>query len=461
MRHIASALGEAHMAEIRLKIEDLALDGDNPRITHADCQPEALRKVVRDQKMKLVHLAESIVEHGLSPIERFMVLEVNQKPKRYVALEGNRRVAALRLLANPAAMTGLDMADNVRRAMERLSKIFDRTKVEPIIAYEVGSREEGRFWIELRHNGEDDGRGVVGWKPIVAARFRKKEPALQALELVMEHGGIEEEEAENIRNRFSLTTLRRLIDSREVRAELGLTVENGQLCSVLPGTELLKPLKKVIADIATKKVDSRSFNKTEKMVEYVRSLGKGDKPDFSKKLASRPVEGIQKTEFAKAKSQARSSKKSTSTARRQVVPKSCQLNVKSNRIAEIYQELRTLKIDDARNAIAVLMRVLLEMSVDHFLETNGVDLHFIPTGSTKKVWKKLDKKLAETVGILVNVGVPKAHFSAITRDLSVPTSPMTIDLFHNYVHDRFQTPSPAELTAAWDHAQPLFEKIWP
>jgi hypothetical protein len=56
------------------------------------------------------------------------------------------------------------MADNVRRAMERLSKIFDRTKVEPIIAYEVGSREEGRFWIELRHNGEDDGRGVVGWK---------------------------------------------------------------------------------------------------------------------------------------------------------------------------------------------------------------------------------------------------------------------------------------------------------
>jgi hypothetical protein len=40
-------------------------------------------------------------------------------------------------------------------------------------------------------------------------------------------------------------------------------------------------------------------------------------------------------------------------------------------------------------------------------------------------------------------------------------SPMNIDLFHKYVHDRFATPSPGELTAAWDHAQPLFEKIWP
>jgi hypothetical protein len=61
----------------------------------------------------------------------------------------------------------------------------------------------------------------------------------------------------------------------------------------------------------------------------------------------------------------------------------------------------------------------------------------------------------------VKLGVPPAHFASITRDLSVATSPMNTDLFHLYVHDRFATPSPAELTAAWDHAQPLFEKIWP
>lgn len=186
------------MPEIRLKIDDLVLDGHNPRITHAEGHQQALQKVVRDQKTKLIRLAESIVEHGLSPIEKFMVMEVNAKPKRYVALEGNRRVTALKLLADPAALTGLDMPDGMRRTMERLARVFDRSKIEPIDGFEVSSREEGRYWIELRHNGEDQGRGIVTWKPIVAARFRKKEPAVQALDVVIEHGGFDEAEARRV-----------------------------------------------------------------------------------------------------------------------------------------------------------------------------------------------------------------------------------------------------------------------
>lgn len=448
------------MPEIKLRIDDLVLDNDNPRITHAEGQQQVLQKVVRDQKTKLVRLAESIIEHGLSPIERFMVMEVSQKPKRYVALEGNRRVTALRLLVNPAAMTGLVMPDGMQRSLEGLARIFDRSKIEPIDAYEVSSREEGRYWIELRHNGEDEGRGVVSWKPIVAARFRKKEPAIQAFDMVMEHGGFDEDAAENIRTGFSLTTLRRLMESRDVRAELGLAVENGQLCSILPGSELIKPLKKIVLDIAGKNVDSRRFNKTDKMLEYVRGFGKADKPDLTKKVASRPVEGIQKAEFTKTRVRSGVSKKTTSLDRRHVVPRNCAINVTNNRIAEIYKELRTLNIDEARNAIAVLLRVFLELSVDHLLEANNIPLRFIPPGSGREQPKKLDRKLTEAVDLLVMNGVPKAHFAAIIRSLSVKTSPMNVDLFHLYVHDRFATPSPSELTAAWDHAQPFFDKIW-
>ena len=147
--------------------------------------------------------------------------------------------------------------------------------------------------------------------------------------------------------------------------------------------------------------------------------------------------------------------------RREVVPKGCPIHVTDNRIAEIYKELQTLKLADARNAIAVLMRVFLELSVDHFLENNGGSLRWTPPGATRERWKDLDKKLADVVAILVSMGIAKSHFDAVTRSLSNPTSPMNIDLFHKYVHDRFATPSPGELTAAWNNAQPLFEKIWP
>jgi hypothetical protein len=440
---------------VKLKIEHLVLDNDNPRITHAEGQQQALQKVVKDQKTKLVRLAESIIEHNLSPIERLMVMEVNSKPKRYIALEGNRRVAALRLLSNPAAMTGLDMPDGMQRALERLATVFDKSKVEPIDAYEVGSRDEGRYWIALRHNGEDSGRGVVGWKPIVAARFREKEPAIQALDMVLEHGGLSEEEAEDIRTGFSLTSLRRVIESKEARAKLGLTVEKGRLRTTLPGSELLKPLKKIVTDIANKDVDSRRFNKTTQILEYLDGLSKADKPDLNKKVAERPVEGIQKSEFTKAARKRGLTRRSRRTERNKVVPKNCPVNVTHSRIGEIYHELQTLKLEDARNAIGVLLRVFLELSVDHFLESNGGSVSFTTPGGER--FKKLDKKLAETVDMLVSMGVPRSHFAAVTRSLSVATSPMNINLFHLY--DRFATPSPSELTAAY--AQPLFEKIWP
>lgn len=449
------------MPAIQLKIDDLVLDNDNPRITHTESQQQTLQKIVKDQSTKLVRLAESIVEHGLSPIERFMVMEVSPKPKRYIALEGNRRVAALRLLTNPAVMTGLDMPSGVQRPMERLARVFDRSKVEPIDAYEVGSREEARYWIELRHNGEDQGRGVVGWKPIVAARFRKKEPAIQAFDMVIEHGGFAEDDAESIRSGFSLTTLRRFMESKDVRAELGLSIKDGQLYTDLPGKELIKPLKKIVLDIAEKRIDSRRYNKTDKMVAYVRGFEKLDRPDLSKKLASsRPIEGIQKSEFAAARRATARKKRSASTERKYVVPKNCPMNVTDNRIVSIYYELQTLQLDKAPNAIAVLLRVFLELSVDHFLENNGGSLrHTVPGG--REVWKKLDRKLAEVVDMLVQMGVPRQHFTSVLRDLSQSQSPMNLDLFHRYVHDRFATPSTSDLVAAWDHAQPLFEKIWP
>jgi hypothetical protein len=52
------------MPAIQLKIEQLVLDNDNPRITHAEGQHQALQKVVKDQKAKLVRLAESILNEA-------------------------------------------------------------------------------------------------------------------------------------------------------------------------------------------------------------------------------------------------------------------------------------------------------------------------------------------------------------------------------------------------------------
>jgi hypothetical protein len=448
------------MPEIKLKIDDLVLDHDNPRITHAEGQQDALQKIVRDQKIKLLRLAQSIVDHGLSPADNLLVLRVNQKPERFISLEGNRRIAALKLLTNPAVMSGLDMPAPTKRALEKLAKQFKRSKVEPISCHELPSREAGRYWLRLRHSTGHDGAGVEPWKSLAKRRFDGKPPAVQALELVTERAGLTPAEASAITENFPTSTLERLLENRKVQKELGISIKGGKLVTQLPADEVAKPLKKIVLDLATKRKHVGMLMKTDDMLKYVtEELGSAHRPDLGKARGpERTLDAIPTTEFSKVHRVAR--RKPDPSDRREVVPKGCPVNVKDNRIAEIYRELRTLKLDEAPNAIAVLMRIFLEMSVDHFLENNGGALDFsTPGGGTK--FKSLDKKLAETVDMLVSIGVSHAHLAAVTRSLSVRTSPLNPDLFHKYVHDRFQTPVPRELKAAWDHAQPLFEKIWP
>jgi hypothetical protein len=107
------------------------------------------------------------------------------------------------------------------------------------------------------------------------------------------------------------------------------------------------------------------------------------------------------------------------------------------------------------------MRAFLEMSVDHYLEKNGHDLQRKDQKSGKSHWKTLDAKLDEVVDSLVNKGAAKSHFAQVKRSISVTTSPLHTGLLHDYVHNRYATPSLQELTAAWNNAQPLFEHIWP
>lgn len=448
------------MPEIKLRIEDLILDHDNPRITHAEGQQEALQKIVREQRTKLVKLAQSIAEHGLNPMDRLLVLRVHQKPERFIALEGNRRVAALMILTNPAVMTGLEMPEPMKKALEREAKTFSKAKVEPISCFEMASRQEGDYWLELRHKGEQQGAGIVGWTTVAAQRFLNRSPAIQALDLVTEKGNLTADQLGKITEHFPASTLQRFLEDRTVRKELGVDVVRGKLVTSLPAEEVLKPLKRIVLDLATKEKRVGSLMKTPQMLEYVRSFDKGSMPDLSKATAApRTVDEIPVTEFGRTTKPA-ARRKPDPSDRKEVVPKHCLIHVTDNRIAEIYRELRTLKLDEAPNAIAVLLRVFLELSVDHFLEAHGGTL-FAPKPGGGQRYKELDKKLAEVVAMLVSMGVPKNHFAAVTRSLSVKTSPMHIELFHLYVHDRFATPAPSELKAAWDHAQPLFEKIWP
>jgi hypothetical protein len=225
------------MAAINVKIEDLILDQDNPRFTHAEGQQDALQKVVANQKTKLVKLAQSIAAHGLNPMDRLLVLRVHEKPERFIALEGNRRVAVFKMLKNPSVMTGLDMPSPMRSILTKLASGFEKSKVEPIACFELNSRKDGDYWLRLRHRGENQGAGIVGWTGLQSQRYDKRSPALQAFEMVLERGGLPADQRTRLSENFNLAPFQRFIEDRKARAALGIDVKDGKVVTNLPAGE--------------------------------------------------------------------------------------------------------------------------------------------------------------------------------------------------------------------------------
>src|SRR5262245_40642842 len=114
-------------------IDELLLDVRNPRHAQAKSQKDAIKKVLEEQRDKLVKLAESVVEqNGLSPLDRLLVLDKKPSENGYVVLEGNRRIAALKILANPSLMDDAKISKSVRDRLDALSTKFKKSSVEPI-----------------------------------------------------------------------------------------------------------------------------------------------------------------------------------------------------------------------------------------------------------------------------------------------------------------------------------------
>ena len=449
------------MPAIEGLIERLLLDSENPRIGSANSQRDALQKILDDQGEKLYALAEDIVDEGISPIDRLLVLREKKESDRFIVLEGNRRVAALKILANHHVLTDLQLRGPLQKRFEELAGRFKREDVEPIACFEVSTREEGSRWILLRHTGENEGRGVVSWSGLATSRFRGGDPALQALDFVKTHGNLGESEKESISKTFPITTLERLLATREIRDLIGIDVFEKKLRSGLQPDELLKPLKRMVLDLAYKKVNVSKLKSKADQIEYVKGFGSKDTPDLSKIGIVRSIDSIRGEEFEKKDQRQTKRRTSDPSERKTIAPGKVRLNIPNGRTATIFKELKGIKVTDYPNAGAVLFRVFLEHSVDFYMVTNNLPRKFKDTNG-RTLDKKLNKKVEEVVNHLVEEkDCERKDFRGVVRGLSVSHSPFNIDLLHDYVHNRFVTPSPRELIAAWDDAQPFFEKLWP
>lgn len=285
---------------------------------------------------------------------------------------------------------------------------------------------------------------------------------MQAYDFVMAHGNLTDDEKELVERNFPLSTMDRLISTPSVRKSLGFDINKDKLQTELPPDEALKPLKRLILDLSDPTIVTvTDLKKVQQQDAYIAKMKAADKPDLAKKTGkSVLVETISDSDFKVVPaSSGKKVRTARTTPRSHVVPKTCNLKVTNAKIGEIYHELRSLLLSKHRHAIAVLLRVFLETSVDHYLKSVGGWLTF-PTPNGDKD-KSLRKKVEEVVEEMITNGTAaKKDFIGITKGLSDVNHPFSPDILHAYIHNGFYTPVERDLTAAWDNGQPLFERIW-
>ena len=450
------------MASKSLKLDSLELDLQNPRIPPATDQRDAMQKIIDEQGGKLINLAESIATRGLSPMDRVVVVGSPTREGRFIVLEGNRRVLCAKLLKKPALIPTLSMPDAFKKRLQKASLAFDPKKVEPVDCFEVTARADSDEWLSRRHQGQDDGRGLVDWSPIQKARFSGGNPALQAYDFVMAHGNLTDDEKELVTQNFPLSTLDRLISTPSVRKALGFGVHNKKLETDLPADEAIKPLKRLVLDLSDPNIITvTGLKRVVQQDAYIAMMKAADKPDLSKRTGKAVlVESITNSDFKNLPISSGKKRRVVRKAPRiHAVPKACKLNVTNPKIDEIYNELRTLLLSKHPHAIAVLLRVFLETSVDFYLSAASIPTTIsTPAGDKFQI---LRKKVEDAIDHMIAAGAPKRDFLGITRALSDVHHPFNPEILHAYIHNSFYSPVERDLTAAWDNGQPLFERIWP
>lgn len=146
------------MADLQwLRPDQLELDVENPRFGLAEAEGEAEALAILAKRANLRELWDSIAQKGFEPFEPLVAFPRND---RFVVVEGNRRLAAVKTLLAPELLSELkspsppEISNDVRATLERLPvNVVDR-------------REDADDYIGFKHIN-----GPATWEALAKAKF--------------------------------------------------------------------------------------------------------------------------------------------------------------------------------------------------------------------------------------------------------------------------------------------------
>ena len=139
-------------------------------------------------------------------------------------------------------------------------------------------------------------------------------------------------------------------------------------------------------------------------------------------------------------------------------PTNFKLKIPKSRINDIYLEMKDLSDNNQKESFAIMTRIFLEFTVDDYGDKN------IPTYKDKRENSNNFKLRARIICVAENMHsndlLSDKELNAIKTTIDNEKSPVKIEALNQYVHNSKFSPDESSLKVFWDNIRPLFERIW-
>lgn len=394
-------------------IDDLLLDTHNPRIRHGQDQNDCLMRLLRD-RANFVNLCKDIAARGLTPEHILVSRNVEGK---WVVRDGNRRVAALKLLNRPGLVQPADTP-----LFNTLTKAVNAPGANvPAQIDCLGCDDEKTIldYLELKHTGENQGIGQRNWSSLLKSLFniqaQVRDDYKRAAQLLL----WVEERGYPVEDDFFISTLQRGLNT-DTLALIGFAVQDDELTPTLPEHQAYALAARVVRAVDTGEVNVKreegepgSIFTTEAQLAFfaaVRNelgpaivkpaqnptadpLQTGNDPNVPTPSTSTPAAAPGGDASPTADVNQLAGKPSRKPSSPNTAPRDriCLFGPRKNaspgvsipdtepKVQSIIVELRKLNPHDTPLATTMLLRALIELSNEHYRTTNSLkgisDLH--------------------------------------------------------------------------------------
>ena len=442
-----------------IPLVNLDLDRDNPRHGPVVDSSEAISRLILDQRERLVRIAVDIHEHGLSPAMLFIVTPSTDG--RFTVLEGNRRLAALRILDDPNLLP-----DELR------SPAFSKAAAEPggrptaVMCAVVPNRDEARLWLDRIHSGQLGGIGTIPWSSVAKYRFDPKPLSrghtanainvLDWLRLRLDPDDPERTVLDTVEGN-SVTNLGRLAGDPHVRRLIGFDFDSGTVAPNDEASAVIRRLLIIINDLANgttvtdlKKKRDRFRHVTKLLEDDVYESPDSDQLEDQddQEDATNDSSDTSSSTADAAGAEDKSGKRKPSQTAAHPFDK-IEIKALHPRIQQLVVETIKLNAEKFPNSIAVLLRAIVELSVTEYLVCRGI---------TPSRGQKLSTRIRKAMELL---GIPNDDpaFQPLVTKLNEQHSIISVPNLHQYVHNPNAVPGKSDLYSIAFAYRPLLERI--